>query len=85
MENVTSQETPTVPLEDSKKQDKVQIESLLAEARNTKAMIEGFIGAVRGGTFDGGCMMDLAKGMAFLEAIKNQNTAHIKNLQERVK
>ena len=83
MESAISPEVLNVPSE--AKQEKAQIEALLAEARNTKAMIEGFIGAVRGGTFDGGAMMDLAKGMAFLDAIHNQNKAHIQNLQERLK
>lgn len=72
----------TIP---TKTDEKAEIQSLLAEARNTKAMIEGFIGAVRGGRFDGGAMMDLAKGMAFLQAIHKQNKAHIENLQERLK
>lgn len=66
------------------KDEKAQTQALLSEARNTKAMIEGFMGAVRGGRFDGGCMMDLAKGFAFLQAIHAQNKAHIDNLQERL-
>jgi len=64
--------------------EKAQLKQLLSEARNTKDVLDGFIGAIRGGRFDGGAMMSLAKGLAFLDAIRGQNIAHIKNLQERV-
>lgn len=69
----------------SVKQEKQQIEALLSEARNTKEMLEHFKGAVISGRFDGGNMMSLAKGLAFVEAILNQNKAHIQNLQNRMK
>lgn len=64
-------------------EEKAQAKALLAEARNTKQMLEAFSGAVQSGTFHGSKMLDLAKGLAFLEAIMNQNHAHIKNLQAR--
>jgi len=65
-------------------EDKAQIKALLAEARNTKVMLEAFGGAVASGTFHGSKMLDLAKGLAFLDAILNQNKAHIDNLQQRL-
>lgn len=88
MENVTS--IPIAEVAQSSelstaKEEKQQTEALLAEARNTKDMLQHFKGAVISGTFEGGCMMSLAKGLAFVEAILNQNKAHIQNLQERLK
>lgn len=61
-----------------------QTKGLLSEARNTRDVLVGFRAAVESGTFHGSKMMDVAKGMAFLEAILNQNQAHIKSLQERL-
>jgi hypothetical protein len=69
----------------SPKEDRKQVEALLAEARNTKSMLEHFKGAVSGGRFDGGSMLALAQGLAFVDAILNQNKAHIDNLQGRLK
>jgi len=64
--------------------EKNQIKAMLAEARNTRDMLIGFRGAVESGSYHGAKMMDLAKGLAFLEAILGQNNAHIKSLQERL-
>jgi len=84
-ESTNVQEVSTEPsIQTPLRDDKIQIQSLLAEARNTKEMLEHFRGAICGGTFDGGSMMAIAKGVAFLEAIMNQNKSHIKNLQERL-
>lgn len=62
---------------------KAQSKALLAEARNTRDVLVDFRAAVESGTYAGTRMMAVAKGMAFLEAILHQNSAHIKNLQER--
>lgn len=64
--------------------DKSQLKGVLAEARNTRDVLVGFRSAVESGTYAGVHMMDVAKGMAFLEAILKQNNAHIHNLQERL-
>lgn len=64
-------------------EEKAQLKALLAEARNTRDVLVGFRAAVEGGTYHGGKMLDIAKGLAFLEAILQQNNAHIHNLQER--
>lgn len=58
--------------------------ALLAEARATRDMIVGFRSAVESGRYDGAKMLDLAKGLAFIEAILKQNNAHIQSLQERL-
>ena len=54
---------------------------LLAEARQTRDVLVGFRSAIESGSYQGSKMFDLAKGLAFLEAIMNQNQAHIKRLQ----
>ena len=64
--------------------EKQQVKALLAEARNTRDMLVGFRSAVESGSYHGAKMMDLAKGLAFLEAILGQNNAHIKNLQGKL-
>ena len=64
--------------------EKQQAKALLAEARNTRDMLVGFRSAVESGSYHGAKMMDLAKGMAFLEAILSQNNNHIKNLQVKL-
>jgi len=64
--------------------EKAQVKSLLAEARNTRDMLVDFRAAVESGTYAGSRMLAVAKGYSFLEAILNQNQAHIKNLQERM-
>lgn len=80
MENVTETVVQEAPVVD----DKVQLKALLAEARQTKEMLEDFKAALYMGTFQGGKMLAVAKGVSFLEAILNQNLAHIKNLQTRL-
>ena len=69
---------------DAAKAEKAQLKAVLGEARNTRDVLVGFRSAVESGTYAGVRMMDLAKGLAFMEAILNQNQAHIKNLQERL-
>lgn len=66
-------------------ESKDQIKALLAEARNTREMLVGFASAVETGTYSGGKMIELAKGLSFLDAILRQNNAHIQNLQDRLK
>lgn len=66
------------------KDNKADVKGLLAEARNTRDMLVGFRAAVESGTYHGSKMLDLAKGLAFMDAILNQNNTHIKNLQERM-
>ncbi len=76
------QSVPSQPV--SVKDDKAEIKALLAEARNTKEMLQDFNTAIQNGTYQGHQMLAVAKGLSFLQAILNQNTAHIKNLQERL-
>lgn len=70
-------------VETSAVDEKAQLKALLAEARNTKIVLEDFRSAVNTGTYNGHQMLAIAKGLAFLDAILNQNKAHISNLQER--
>lgn len=65
-------------------ENKAELKAVLAEARNTRDMLVGFRSAVESGTYHGAKMLDLAKGLAFMDAILGQNNAHIKNLQERI-
>ena len=90
----TSTQTPSLETSQETIQDAVEVKEtpvtsqtpsnkqLLAEARNTRDVLVGFRSAIESGSFDGNRMMDLAKGLAFLEAIINQNQAHIKRLQD---
>ena len=64
--------------------EKDQVKGLLAEARNTRDMLVGFRAAVESGSYNGNKMFDLARGLAFLEAILKQNNQHIHNLQEKL-
>lgn len=66
------------------KENKKEIQNLLAEARNTRDMLVGFRAAVESGSYHGSKMLELAKGLSFMDAILNQNQAHIRNLQERL-
>lgn len=66
------------------KAERVQIQALLKEARSTRDVLVGFRSAVETGTYHGGKMLDIAKGLSFLEAILNQNQAHLHNLQARL-
>lgn len=89
METQSSTPELTVPQEPSpkafdEKAEKAQLKSVLSEARNTRDVLVGFRSAIESGTFEGVRMMDLAKGLAFLDAILNQNQGHIKSLQERI-
>jgi len=83
-----SQASSPAPSEEKPKTDaqaeREQVKALLAEARNTREMLVSFEAAINGGTFHGGKMLDIAKGMAFLNAILGQNSAHIDNLQKRL-
>ena len=72
------------PVSEAPKEDKVQVKALLAEARNTRDMLVDFRAAIETGTYSGGKMLAVAKGLAFLEAILNQNQAHLHNLQDRI-
>lgn len=83
METSSTQAQSTEPSEQPK-DDKKAIQGLLSEARNTRDMLVGFRAAVESGTFHGAKMLELAKGLSFMEAILNQNQAHIRNLQERL-
>ena|ERR1700690_425908 len=84
MESTPTELKPEPAISPIPSENKQELANILSEARNTKAVLDGFIGAIRGGRYDGSSMLDLAKGLAFLDAIRNQNIAHIKNLQERV-
>ena len=74
-------QTASTATEPSEKQ---QVKGLLAEARATRDMLVEFRAAIETGTYHGGKMLAVAKGLAFLEAILNQNQAHLRNLQERL-
>jgi hypothetical protein len=63
--------------------DRETLKKLLSEARSTREVLANFRAAIEAGTFPGGKMMDLAKGLSFLDAILLQNQAHIANLQGR--
>jgi hypothetical protein len=63
--------------------DKEALKKLLSEARSTREVLANFRSAIEAGTFPGGKMIDLAKGLSFLDAILMQNQAHIANLQGR--
>jgi hypothetical protein len=80
--------TPSLNTPDCSPQDleseRASIKKLLAEARQTYEMLTAFIVAVEKGTFIGYAMIDIAKGVSFLQAILNQNKNHISNLQERL-
>lgn len=65
--------------------DKESVKALLAEARNTKMVLEDFKSAVDNGNFHGHQMLALAKGLAFITSVINQAKAHIENLQARLK
>lgn len=77
----------SLPVPDSSQalSEKASLNKLLTEARNTKEVLDHFRGAIHGGRFDGGAMLALAQGLAFLDAIRQQNMNHIQNLQERLK
>jgi len=67
------------------KAEKAQLKALLAEARNTRQLMTDFKAAIHnGGSFPGHAMLAIAKGIAFLDAILEQNRSHIKNLEERL-
>ena len=67
------------------KEEKAQLKALLAEARNTRQLMTDFKAAIHnGGSFPGHAMLAIAKGLAFLDAILEQNRSHIKNLEERL-
>ena len=67
------------------KAEKAQLKALLAEARNTRTLMTEFKAAIHnGGSFPGHAMLAIAKGLAFLDAILEQNRSHIKNLEERL-
>lgn len=79
----TAPESITKEAQDSVS-ERAQVKAMLAEARNTREMLVNFEAAVSKGTFSGNQMLDLAKGLAFMDAILKQNSAHIANLQERL-
>lgn len=74
----------SVSAEDPAK-DRETIKALLAEARNTKEVLEDFQIEIQNGTFKGHAMITLAKGLSFLGAVIAQNKAHVDNLQARLK
>lgn len=76
-------QNPSDDKAEADKQEKEQVKKLLSEARSTKEVLMEFRGAIESGTYPGAKMMALAKGLAFLEAVINQNQAHISNLQGR--
>lgn len=85
MENQSSTlESTEQPEQSQKASEKVELKAVLAEARNTREVLIAFKDACESGSYHGSKMLALAKGLAFVDAILNQNTAHIKNLQERI-
>ena len=58
------------------KAEKAQLKALLAEARNTRQLMTDFKAAIHtAGSFPGHAMLPVAKGLAFLDAILEQNKA----------
>ncbi len=86
--DVVESPAPVAPLTEpssDKKAEKAQLKALLAEARNTRQLMVDFKAAIHnGGSFPGHTMLAIAKGLAFLDAILEQNRSHIKNLEERI-
>ncbi len=73
------------PSTEQAKAEKQQVKALLSEAENTRQMLTEFKAAVHNhGTFPGHAMLPVAKGLAFLDAILEQNKSHIRNLKERL-
>lgn len=64
----------------SKQMDK----QMLAEARQTRELLVAFDAAIQKGTFEGHSMLAIARGLAFLNVLLDQNKGHIKTLQDRV-
>lgn len=60
-----------------------QVKRLIAEARATRELILAFQAAVQAGSYPGAKVVALAKGLAFLEAIAQQNQAHLATLQSK--
>lgn len=65
--------------------DRVQMQSLLSEARNTKLVLEEFDTAIKNGTYQGHQMMAIAKGLSFVSALIGQTKGNIEALQARLK
>ena len=72
---------PEAPYPPDSGADRETVKGLLREARNTREVLVAFKSAIESGTYAGAKMLALAKGLAFLDAILNQNKAHIINLQ----
>lgn len=83
--DVTDSQINSAVSSPARSEEKANIKALLSEARNTREMLMSFVSAVETGAFSGGQMMNVAKGMAFLDALLRQNNKHISDLQERVK
>jgi hypothetical protein len=76
---VTASEPLEIPLPDSP--TKVQLKQLLANARNTKELLENSTVAVQNGSFQGRDSVAIALLLQFLAQIKAQNLADIKRIQ----
>lgn len=64
--------------------NKVELQSVLSEARATKLMLEEFDTAVKNGTYSGHQMIAIAKGLSFLHALISQSKGHIESLQTKL-
>lgn len=62
-----------------------QLNGMLANARNTKDMLEGFIAAINGSQISGHVIYRMAIGIQFLETLLKQSKGDIERLQEALK
>ncbi len=58
------------------------LRGMLANARNTKQMLEDFLAAIQGATVSGHVVYRLAIGIQFLETLLKQSKADIERLQK---
>lgn len=81
-----SETSPKVSIVDKQSLDeKVQLQAMLSDARNTKLVLEEFDSAVKAGTYQGHHMIAIAKGLSFIAALLGQTKGHIATLQEKLK
>lgn len=72
------------PKSSSPEKDRESLKALLAEARQTRQVLEDFESAVKAGSYPGQHMIALAKGLSFVSAVLSQTKAHVFNLQSRL-
>lgn len=78
-----SNETPETPIQ-SPEAPSPELSAQLAEAKATRDVLVRFADAIKDGEFRGADAMNIAKGLAFLDAIILQNQAHVEALEAKV-